>query len=457
MIDTNILFEEHRRLLNLDITTSNLPEKSPSETENGSRTRQDNSAKQMLDVAEEAKQSIEDSASEKQSIEMDTRETTPSKKSPKEPREASISGRLLSSASHDIRTSLTGIVGMAQLVSDTELNTEQRSCIEAVQQSSHSLLKTINYVLDISRIESGQMELNETTADLHSLCKKIAQTLRPLANLKSLSLSCVCDDNVPLSIMYDENLMERMISNLLQNSIDNTDQGSVSLNIKCQGKSQKGADFVFHISDTRSNITSNAQHSKTSLPPEENTASDSEGMDQIIARHLIDILGGTLEVCEENESGYSSSVHMTLRQASRPAPMQISSRDRIKNIIKPNLKILLVEDNKLNQKVVEKLLSKEGCEVDTVENGTMALEQIQKGSYDLIIMDCQMPVMDGYEATEAIRNMEAPASLIPIIALTAHAMEKDEQKCLECGMDDYLSKPIERQELIDLINKYTAN
>ncbi|MDF7798456.1 response regulator [Pontiellaceae bacterium B1224] len=430
MIENNTLFEEDRQELNQDVSASIPRENIISETDTAS------SAKQALDAI------------------------TPAKKAPKEKTQTSISGRLLSAVSHDIRTSLTGIVGMAQLVSDTELNTEQRNYINAIQQSSSSLLKTINYVLDIASLESGKMELNESAADLHSLCKKVMRIMRPLADLKSLNLSCVCDDSVPLSIMCDENLMEHLISNLLQNSINNTDQGSVSLNISCPGKSQKGADFVFRISDTRSEPNSFAANQEPPLQKNDHAASsvseNTEGMEQIIIHHLLELLGGKLEISEENGIGYTSIIHVTLQQANRPAPLVFANVDQVKKIIKPNLRVLFAEDNKLNQKVVEKLLSNAGCEVDTASNGTIALQKLQTFSYDLVIMDCQMPVMDGYEATAAIRNMGEPTSQIPIIAVTANALAKDKQKCLDSGMNAYLTKPIDRQELIELINKFTA-
>ena len=137
--------------------------------------------------------------------------------------------------------------------------------------------------------------------------------------------------------------------------------------------------------------------------------------------------------------------------------MKLADSDRIKIILKPNLRILLAEDNLVNQKTTTKILQRAGCEVDTAENGTIAVQKMRRSAYDLVIMDCQMPIMDGYEATAEIRNMDEPAGLIPIIAVTANAMGKDKQKCLASGMNAYLTKPIERQELIELINKYTAD
>lgn len=367
----------------------------------------------------------------------------------------SLSDKVLSKTNHEIRTALNDIVGMAQLISDTQLTPEQRSCVNTIHQATQTLLKTVNYVLDVSKIEAGKMETNESAVDLRTMCKKMDLTFNPLAVGKALNFSCRCNDSVPLSVMCDKDLMERVLSALLKNALENTEKGSVTLEIECLRKGPKGAELVFSITDTGCGMDSELKEAILSEPA--SAGNDACGMGLTISRQLIEIMNGTLELISSKGEGSTISIHLTFRQANRPAPMKLADSDRIKTILKPNLRILLAEDNLVNQKTTSRILQKAGCEVDTAENGNIAVQKIKTTPYDLIMMDCQMPIMDGYEATAKIRTMDKPACLIPIIAVTANAMGKDKQKCLASGMNAYLTKPIERQELIDLINAYTAD
>ena len=371
----------------------------------------------------------------------------------------SLTGKFLATTSHEIRTALNGIVGMAQLISDTQLSYEQRNCINTILQSTTGLLKTINYVLDISKIESGQMELCETILDPRSMCDRLCDSFRPLARQKGLALKCECQRNVPLSVMCDEGVLERILINLLENALEHTHQGSVALNIECRKKGAEGADLSFQVIDTGTGIDKDRQALIIGKPGQADAGSFQQlhrenGMGLAVCKQLVDLMDGELGLVSEKDKGSTFSVNLTLHQANSPASFNL---DRTKTITKPNTTVLLAEDNKANQKVVVSILRKAGCEVDAVDNGEEAVRKIQENHYDLVLMDCQMPIMDGFEATTRLRAMDDPPHGMPIIALTAHAMKGDKQKCLDCGMDDYLPKPIDRQELIDLINKYTSS
>ena len=371
------------------------------------------------------------------------------------------SGKFLTTTSHEIRTALNGIVGMSQLISDTQLTQEQRTCIDAILQSTTGLLKTINHVLDVSKIESGQMDICETATDLYSICDRLYRMFRPLAEQKGLDFKCECQGTVPLSVMCDEGLVERVLNNLVGNALKHTHQGSVFLNIDCQKKGKEGAEVLFQVIDTGDGIDHEKQASIKENPKSANAGILSQlhqtgNMDLAVCRQLIELMGGELELASAKGKGSIFRVNMTFQQANHPASFNLLKNELAKTIT-PNTRVLLAEDNKVNQKVVVSILQKAGCEVDAVDNGKDAIRELCENSYDMVLMDCQMPVMDGYEAATRIRAMDEPTCKIPIIALTAHAMKGDRQKCFDSGMDDYLPKPIGRQELIDTINKYAVS
>ncbi len=370
-----------------------------------------------------------------------------------------LSGEFLSTTSHEIRTELNGIVGMAQLISDTPLTQEQRNCIDAILQSTTGLLKTINYMLDISKIESGQMDILESPMDLHSLCDQLRDQFLPFAEQKRIGLECKCQSNVPLSVMCDTALLERVLRNFLKSALKRTCQGSVSLEINCLKKSAQGAEISFQIIDTGDEIDAEKQAVLLTPPICTNAESFQElykkvGMDLAVGRQLIELLKGEFDLISAPSKGTNLRIDITLRQGNHPASFQPADSDRIKTIIKSNARVLLAEDNKVNQKMVASILGRAGCDVDVVDNGEDAVLKISETRYDIVLMDCEMPIMDGFEAATRIRAMDELTRTVPIIALTAHVMKGDRDKCIDSGMDGYLPKPVARQSLIDLVNKY---
>ena len=374
--------------------------------------------------------------------------------------------QFLAVTSHEIRTPMNGILGAAELLMGTPLTPTQRRYVRTAHRSATALLALIDDVLDLSRIEAGQrLTLNRTIVDLRALVVEAVDLVRITARDKPIALTCAVSRKLPARVLADPLRLRQLLVNLLHNAVKFTDRGSVRLEVLILDAAQQALRVRFSVRDTGIGIAADKIDSIFGAFIQVDASSTrrhgGSGLGLTIVKELAELMHGQVHVESHVDSGSHFWIDLQLQEAPDDAASAepASADDDDDDDDQVSVSVLLAEDDIVNQMVVEEMLKMLGCDVDVVGDGAAAHRAAAEGQYDIVFMDCHMPVMDGYEATRRIRSDEqrSGGARTPIVALTADSLASDRERCIESGMDGFMTKPVSSAQLSAAIERWTGH
>ncbi|QID18996.1 response regulator [Nitrogeniibacter mangrovi] len=372
--------------------------------------------------------------------------------------------RFLAAMSHEIRTPMNGVLGMAQILARTPLDERQQRCLSTLTDSGRHLLGLIDEVLDFARVESGQLQLHPGAVDIRALCSQVIDMLQPRAEGRRLSLLCKVADRVPRIIEVDAQRLRQILTNLLGNALKFTHRGGVTLSVNCPPPPPETAPTIeFSVIDTGIGIEPEDRHrifeAFSQLGHPEGRDAGGVGLGLAIARDLARLMDGDLSCESIADVGTTFRLNLPLRVPAQPAPRPNTADTPPSTLARFSGRVLIVEDSATNREVAAMALETLGLAHATADDGAEAIARVSEMRYDAILMDCQMPRMDGYEATRQLRRLEREHGWprTPVIALTANALAGNDSRCYAAGMDDFIAKPFTIEVLATVLARHLAH